>query len=474
MSQTDARGGPPRLPAGFVWGVGTAAFQIEGDAGNRSESIWDRFCAEPGRILDGSDGRIACDHVNHLDEDVDLMRRLGVDAYRFSIAWPRVVPGGRGRPSPQGLDFYDRLVDRLLAAGIEPWTTLYHWDLPVELHDAGGWLARSTADRFAEYALCVHAALGDRIRHWATLNEPWCSAWLGYGSGAHAPGIADHPSAVRAAHHLLLAHGRAIEAMRSQAPADHQLGIVLNLFSFHAAQGLPDRRAREVERAVRLLDGEQNRWFLDALLLGSYPQDLLELFGPHLEGVLQDGDLQQIAAPLDYLGVNYYSDHFLLSVQERGPAEGLTGPGSYPGAENVRWSDPGDEGTSMGWHVTPEGLGNILLRIGRDYPRAPALVVTENGAAFHDPSEPGPDGVVEDPRRGAYLTSHLESLVEAVGQGADVRGYFAWTLLDNFEWSQGYTQRFGLVRVEDKTQRRIPKRSFEVYRDLIARLRPGG
>ncbi|MDQ1294172.1 MAG: beta-glucosidase [Actinomycetota bacterium] len=477
MNQVDERGALPSLPAAFVWGVGTSAFQIEGEAEGRSDSIWDRFCAEPGRIADGSDGRIACEHVSHLEEDVELLRSLGVNAYRFSISWPRVMPSGRGELSGEGLDFYDRLVDGLLDAGIEPWATLYHWDLPVELQDDGGWLDRRTVDRFTDYALGMHAALGDRVRQWATLNEPWCSAWLGYGSGVHAPGFADHPSAVRAAHHLLLAHGRAVEALRSQAPADHQLGIVLNLFSFHTAPGVSEDRTQEVERVVRLLDGEQNRWFLDPLLLGSYPPDLLETFAPHLEGFVRDGDLRQIAAPLDYLGVNYYSDHFLLPAsdgsQEQGEHSGLAGPGSYPGVGNVRWSDPGDEGTSMGWHITPEGLKALLLRIGRDYPGAPALVVMENGAAFHDPL-PGPDGTVEDPRRGAYLTSHVESLIEAVAQGADVRGYFAWTLLDNFEWSQGYTQRFGLVRVEEGSLRRFPKRSFEVYRDLIARYRGGG
>jgi beta-glucosidase len=452
-------------PPGFVWGAATSAFQIEGAAEQRGRSIWDALCEEPGRILDGGDARVACDHVHRFTEDVGLLGELGVDAYRFSVSWPRVQPGGRGEVSPDGVGFYDRLVDHLLAAGVQPWVTLYHWDLPEELEAAGGWPGRDIADHFTEYALAVHDVLGDRVRHWTTLNEPWCSAWLGYGQGEHAPGLADRGLAARASHHLLLAHGRAVRALRAQAPGDHQFGVVLNLFPARAVTGKAGDP--EVADAVRVVDGVQNRWWLDAVLNGSYPADVLDLLEPHLEGVVADGDLDEIRAPLDLLGVNYCNDQL---VDLDGPAE-RTLSGAYPVPERITAGEPEGEATAMGWPVTPDGLREILVRIGRDYPDAPPLVVTENGSAQADPVPAPDDDVVEDQPRVEYLRAHLDATVAALRDGADVRGYFAWSLLDNFEWAWGYSQRFGLVHVDFETQRRRRKRSFEEYRAAIAAAR---
>ena len=451
------------LPPEFTWGAATASFQTEGDAENRGDSIWDAFCREPGRILDGSDGRVACDHVNRVEEDVALLRDLGVGAYRFSVAWPRVQPRGSGRLDPDGLAFYDRLVDRLLEAGIDPWVTLYHWDLPLPLHEAGGWPARDTVDRYTDYAAAVHAALADRVRHWATFNEPWCSAWLGYGSGIHAPGVADHAQAARAAHHLLLAHGRAVTAMRSQAPADHQLGIVLNLVPFRAAPYLSDQAREQVLASARRMDGTQNRWWLDALFEGRYPRDVLELLAPALDGVLQAGDAQEIAAPIDFLGVNYYHDHVLVPAEQPLPP----GAGPHPGAGDVVWAPPGERAMSNGWPVTPGGLRDVLARIVADHPNAPPLVVTENGAAYADARRPDGTPSLEDARRVSYLLDHVQVLAAAAREGIDVRGYFAWSLMDNFEWAEGYTQRFGLIRVDFDTLARSPRSSYDVYRRVI-------
>ena len=451
------------LPAGFVWGAATAAFQIEGDAEHRGDSIWDAFCREPGRIADGSDGLVACDHVGHVAEDVRLLGDLGVDAYRFSIGWPRVQPGGSGPLDPAGLAFYDRLVDLLLDAGVQPWATLYHWDLPLPLHEAGGWPARETADRYAEYAVAVHAALGDRVSSWMTLNEPWCSSWAGYGSGRHAPGVSDTTQATRAMHHLLLGHGRAVRAMREQAPADHQFGIVLNLANVTPAPGLPPDEAERVRAALAPIDGVQNRAWLDALFEGRYPQDVLDLLAPALQEAVHDGDLEEIAAPLDYLGVNYYFDH------QMAPAPGDAPLREYAGVRGLQAVAVTPEVTAMNWPVTPGGFRDILVRIGAEHPSAPPLVVTENGSAWDDdPADP-----LDDPQRVGYLLRHAQALTDAVRDGADVRGYFAWSLMDNFEWARGYTKRFGLTRVDYETLERQPRRSYGVYRDLMAAQRAG-
>lgn len=454
----------------FAWGVATSAVQVEGDVAGRGRSIWDDLCDVPGAIVDGSDARTACDHVHRYAGDVRLMRDLGLNAYRFSISWPRVLPNGSGPLDLAGVDFYDRLVDELLEAGIEPWVTLYHWDLPSRWQqEFGGWASRRIVEPFVEYAVTVHAALGDRVRNWATLNEPWCSAWLGYGSGEHAPGVRDHAQAARAAHHLLLAHGEAVRALRAQAPADHRLGIVLNLFPIIPAPGLHPVVAEHVAEVTRVMDGVQNRWWLDALFEGHYPTDVTDRLGPYLTGVVRDGDLGRIGAPLDFLGVNYYSDQLFVPAGTPTPDDA----GAYPFAGLVEPVDPGPDATTMGWPVTPDGLRDILLRIGLAYPAAPPLVVTENGAAYDDDPDAlaaadAGDTTVDDPARVAYLQAHLAAVVNAVRAGADVRGYFAWSLLDNFEWAHGYTQRFGLVRVDFETLARRPRRSYELYRDIVA------
>jgi beta-glucosidase len=459
------------LPAGFVWGAATAAFPIEGDVGQRGASIWDRWCAEPGRIADGSAPGVGCDHVHRYQQDVELMRDLGIDGYRFSISWPRVQPAGRGPLSGAGMGFYDRLVDALLAAGIQPWVTQYHWDLPVELQDAGGWAARDVVDRFADYAVGLHAALGDRVSCWATLDEPSSSAWLGYGSGVHAPGIRDHALAARAAHHLLLAHGRAMAGMRAQAPADHRLGIVLNLFPIRPDEAVPAASLTHLCDVARRMDGIQNRWWLDALFTGGYPPDTLDLLAPHLNGVIAPDDLAEIAQPLDFLGVTYQSD--LLIVPADPPAADDTG--SYPGAGTVRPADP--EPGAPGRPATPDGLRRMLLRVGSEYPAAPALVVTGKGLAGQDPPpallEAEATGApVADPARVEYLLRQLGAVARASREGADVRGYFVWSLLDGFEWQHGYSQPSGLIRVDRETQRRTPRASFASYRDLLAARRP--
>jgi beta-glucosidase len=458
------------LPADFVWGVATAAFQIEGSAVDRGRSIWDRFCEEPGRIADGSDALVACDHVHRYRGDIGHLRQLGVGAYRFSISWPRVQPGGRGPLVSRGLDFYDRLVDDLLASRITPWATLYHWDLPEELQDVGdGWAGRAVVDAFADYAVSVHAALGDRVRHWITLNEPWCSAWLGHGSGVHAPGARDHVRAARAAHHLLLAHGRAVAGMRSQAPADHRLGMVLNLAEATPDPRLPPDLASRLAPDLCRIDGLHNRWWLDALFTGRYPDDMFDLLERHLDGGVTAEDLDEIGEPLDFLGVNYYSDMLVALARPRG----RDGAGTYSGSGGARLAGPLPGATSMGWPVTPDGLRRILLRISREYPSAPPLVVTENGSAWPDPPEAlAVDGPVPDQFRVAYLRAHLAALARAVAEGADVRGYFVWSLMDSFEWVHGYTQRFGLLRVDYSTLERRPRTSFTAYRDLIASTRP--
>lgn len=442
------------FPPSFVWGAATSAFQIEGGAteDGRGVSIWDTYAATPGRIADGSDARIACDHYHRWREDIALMRDLGLRGYRFSLAWPRIVPQGRGAVNAAGLDFYDALVDGLLAAGIEPFVTLYHWDLPQPLQDAGGWMARATAEAFAEYAHIGAAWLGDRVTQWATLNEPWCSATLGHEQGAHAPGVRDPRAALAAAHHLLLAHGLGAAAVRAAAPRA-ELGIVLIFSPAHPASGSAADRD-----AARRADGAMQRWYLDPLFRGAYPADALadrvrlgHLDAPELPWV-REGDMAAIAAPLDWLGVNYYS-RVVVRADERGE------PVAVPQA-------PPDQLTDMGWEVYPDGLEETLLRVQRDY--APRRVyITENGAAYTDTARAA-GGSLIDARRVDYLQSHLAAAHRAHAAGVPLAGYFAWSLLDNFEWAEGAAKRFGLVEVEPGTLRRIPKQSAQWYRQVIA------
>ena len=434
------------FPSDFVFGVATSAYQIEGAAreDGRGPSIWDTFCQEPGRIRDGGGGDVACDHYHLWPGDLDLIRDLGVDAYRFSVAWPRVQPDGRGATNEAGLDFYERLVDGLLARGVTPYLTLYHWDLPQPLQDAGGWVSRETAHRFAEYARLVAGRLGDKVRSYATLNEPWCSSILSYQLGEHAPGLRDRKAALAAAHHLLLGHGLAVEALREMVNAD--LGIVLNLNPAYPATDDPRDLA-----AARQFDGTFNRWFLDPVLRGEYPADVWEAYGEDVPEV-REGDLKCIRQPLDFLGVNYYSRAFVSKDGQK--PEGA----SY---------------TDMGWEVYPSGLTDLLLRVQRDY-APPPMLVTENGAAYPDALD---GDQVRDAERVAYLAAHLEAVRDAMREGARVNGYFAWSLMDNFEWAFGYTKRFGLLYVDYATQRRIWKDSAHWYRDLLSRQvagAPGG
>jgi len=457
------------FPKDFLWGAATSAYQVEGAAEERGETIWDRFCAVPGKVSGGQTGRTACDHCHRWAGDLALMRELGLRSYRFSVSWARVLPAGAGPVSPGGLDFYQRLVDGLRQAGITPLVTLYHWDLPQALQERGGWESRDTARRFADYAQLLFARLGDRIGHWTTLNEPYVAAHLGYRTGEHAPGFRDEGRAVQVAHHLLLAHAWAVQAFRSggggtsggtgggtprQAgdPGRGRIGIGLDLPWVQAATEHPDDRA-----AARLYDAYHNRWFLDPVFRGRYPEELLADFqSRHAAPRLEAGDLEALAASSpDFLGVNYYFRELV-----RRPADPR---GRF---EVVRPDYPGASFTSMGWEIWPEGLYEQLRRLDREYGR-PAMIVTENGAAF--PDQPGSDGRIEDGQRVEYLRAHLQAAARALQAGVRLQGYQVWSLMDNFEWAFGYERRFGLVHVDFATQKRTPKASALWYRDLIQR-----
>lgn len=444
------------FPAGFVWGAAAAAFQVEGSttADGRSDSIWDEFCRRPGAVAAGDTGEPGADHYRRFERDVALMAQLGLGAYRFSIAWPRVRPDGL-EPNPAGIDFYERLVDCLLDNGISPWATLYHWDLPQALEERGGWANRDTAFRFTDFVRTVLDRLGDRVPVWTTLNEPWCSAFLGYARGIHAPGRTEPRAAVAAAHHLLLAHGLGLAAIRDLAPAS-EAGITLNLFPVEPA----DSSSESDVDAVRRIDGLQNRIFLDPVLRGRYPADLLTDLAPSgLTEHIRDGDLETISAPIDLLGVNYYRAHTVTA----GPRH--TGPSEWVGAEHVEFLSRGLPRTDSGWEVQPPGLVDVLVRLHREYPPIP-LHITENGAAYQDIIDP--DGEIRDHQRVAFLAAHLRAAHTAIQHGVDLRGYFYWSLLDNFEWAEGYAKRFGIIHVDFVSQRRTPKLSAHWYAQVIA------
>jgi beta-glucosidase len=447
---------------GFTWGTATAAYQIEGAAAldGRTPSIWDTYSRTPGKVRNGDTGDIATDHYHRWREDVAIMADLGVSAYRFSLAWPRVQPTGRGPSLQKGLDFYRRLTDELLDRNIQPLITLYHWDLPQELEDAGGWPERDTAERFAEYAGLAAEALGDRVRTWTTLNEPWCSAFLGYASGVHAPGRTDPVAALRAAHHLNLGHGKAVQALRSALPSDAQVSITLNV---HHVRPLTDS-AQDAD-AARRIDAIANRVFTGPLLHGEYPADLLRDTARLTDwSFVRDGDTDVIRQPLDFLGVNYYAPTVVSAATDdaghNADGHGNSAHSPWPGADNVAFHQPPGDTTAMGWAVDPSGLYDLLLRLGHDFPDLP-LVITENGAAFDD--YVNPEGEVRDPDRIAYLRGHLTAVHRAIEAGIDVRGYFLWSLLDNFEWGYGYSKRFGTVYVDYPTGKRIPKASAHWY-----------
>lgn len=445
MSQLDSLNGFI-FPEDFLWGTATSSYQIEGawNEDGKGESIWDRFCHASAKVLNGDTGDIACDHYHRWREDVDLMRSLGLRAYRFSISWPRVLPTGRGKVNSKGLAFYDRLVDALLEAGIEPFATLYHWDLPQALQDQGGWPSRQTAEAFVEYAEVVGRRLGDRVRHWITINEPYVSAFLGYLEGVHAPGHQDLQEALAAAHHLLLGHGLATPVLRDLSPRS-AVGIALNLTPFYpASPSLHDRAA-----AWRS-DGKLNRWFLDPLAGRGYPLDVIHDYDCPMDFVLP-GDLEVIATPLDFLGVNYYTREVVRA--------------EVPEEDNLpQQVFPDNQHTDMGWEVYPEGLYDILGRVHFDY-RFPRLYITENGAAFPDALDDR--GEVLDQARIQFLEAHVQQLARALRAGMPIGGYFVWSLLDNFEWAYGYSMRFGLVYVDFQSQRRIPKASARWYARLI-------
>ncbi|MBO3751355.1 beta-glucosidase [Streptosporangiaceae bacterium NEAU-GS5] len=452
------------FPTGFVWGAATSAYQIEGAVAEdgRSVSIWDTFVRQPGRVLDGDDADVAIDHYHRYRDDVRIMSELGLTAYRFSMSWPRLQVDGKGPLNPRGLDFYKRLVDELLAAGIDPWVTLYHWDLPQALEDAGGWPSRDTSKRFADYATAVHAALGDRVRNWSTVNEPWCAAFLGYASGEHAPGRREPAASIEAAHHLLLAHGLAVEGMRAQG-LQTRIGGSVNLYAVS-----PATSSEADHDAVRRIDGLQNRFFLDSLLLGHYPEDVLsDLSKVGDLGFIKDGDMETIAAPIDMLLINYYS-RFTVSGAPGGAVSAAAAPtdaGSpWVGSESIGFVNGGRPVTAMGWEVDDTGLHEVLLRLAAEYPAIP-LVISENGAAYDD--EVTPDGAVHDTERLAYIDAHLRTCHSAIEAGVPLEGYFAWSLMDNFEWAWGYGKRFGLVYVDYPTQERILKDSALWYAESI-------
>ncbi|HJV60096.1 MAG TPA: GH1 family beta-glucosidase [Albitalea sp.] len=427
------------FPKAFVWGAATSAYQIEGaaSADGRAPSIWDTFCRRSGAIVDASSGDTACDHYHRLDADLDLMRELGLPAYRFSVSWPRVQPQGAGAWNPKGLDFYERLVDGLLERGIAPYLTLHHWDLPQALQERGGWAEREVALRFVDYARTLAARFGDRVASIATHNEPWVIATLGHEQGIFAPGVKSRRTAAQVSHHLLLSHGLAVQAIRADG-VKAPLGIVLNQAPLVAASDTERDRDQ-----ARLEDGRLIRWYMDALFRGRYPSDVLQHLGGDAPRV-EEGDLRNIRTPLDFLGLNYYTRGVVGSASSAPPS--------------------GADLTDMGWEVYPQGLTELLVRLKRDYP-LPPLYITENGAAYADTPE---GDRVHDPLRREYLRRHIAAVADAIAADVDVRGYFVWSLFDNFEWAFGLGKRFGLVYVDYATQRRIPKDSAFWYRDFVA------
>jgi beta-glucosidase len=431
------------FPKDFLWGAAASSYQIEGGGltEGRGESIWDRFSHTPGKVMNDETGDVACDHLHLYKEDVKMMADLGLQAYRFSVAWPRVIPAGTGRINEMGLDFYDRLVDELLRYGIQPYATLYHWDLPQALQDKGGWASPESVAWFAEYTDVMTRALGDRVRSWITLNEPWCISILSNLLGHHAPGLYDAPTAYQVAHHLHLAHGASMGVIRQNCPGV-PAGITLNLTPTVPS----DPNNPEDVAAAQFFDGTFNRWFLDPVFKGTYPADIVEQLGSALDGIDLDA-VKAAAVPMDFLGINYYN----RTVMSGG------GPPKMPDDA---------EYTEMGWEVYPQGLNDLLVRVYRDY--APkAIYITENGAAFNDPDPV--DGVVDDPRRVEYIKGHLAACDNAIIQGVPLKGYFVWSLMDNFEWAFGYDKRFGIVHVDYATQKRTPKRSARFYQKMISR-----
>lgn len=436
------------FPTAFTWGAATSSYQIEGAPAEdgKGESIWDRFCRIPGKVLNSETGDVACDHYHRYREDVRLMSQIGIQAYRFSIAWPRIFPQGRGAVNQLGLDFYDRLVDRLLDVGIQPFATLYHWDLPQALQEKGGWVNRDTINYFAEYAAVVSKRLGNRVVHWITHNEPWVVAFLGHGAGVHAPGVKNLSTALQVAHHLLLSHGEAVKVLKGSGDEKTQVGIALNLSPTH-----PASEGAEDQKAARRFDGYLNRWFLDPIFRGTYPEDMVVWYGDKAP-LIQAGDLDHISVKADFLGVNYYT----RGVIKADPKGGFLQTGSV--------KPEGSEYTETDREIYPEGIYELLKHLHDEYD-IPRLYVTENGADFVD--EISEDGAVRDPCRIRYIHEHLVQAYKAIQDGVNLTGYFVWSLMDNFEWTLGYSKRFGLIYVDYATGERITKESGRWYREVI-------
>ncbi len=466
------------FPSDFTWGTATAAFQVEGAAheDGRTDSIWDTYCARPGVVVDGSNGDVACDQYHRYPEDIALMKQMGVGAYRMSISWSRIFPTAGGPVNQAGLDHYLKVLDMLRDNGIRPVVTLYHWDLPQYLQDAGGWPSRDTALRFGDYASVLAASFGDRVDTWTTLNEPWCAAYLGYGNGAHAPGIKDYDQALAAVHHLNLAHGLACQAIRAQVGQDARLSVTLNLQVTRAASDSPEDLA-----AKKRADLFANEVFLAPMLEGAYPEGVSQAARGDTDWrFVQDGDLETIHQPLDVLGLNYYATTYVKARRADGEsADASVGPegklvdrhaNAMPAQDSVEGQAPQGELTGMGWNQEPQGLTDVLVEMGRRFPDM-ELMVTENGSAWDDQVSQDPDApggkIVHDPKRVAYLEEHVKAVAKAIQAGSRVNGYFAWSLLDNFEWALGYTKRFGLIRVDYDTQERIWKDSGLRYAQII-------
>lgn len=456
---------PIQFPDGFLWGAATASYQIEGGAfdGGRGPSVWDTFSHTEGKVTKGDNGDVACDHFHRMPADVAMMKELGHRTYRFSISWSRVMPEGRGKTNREGIAFYQQLVEELLQHDIMPCPTLFHWDLPQGLEDIGGFRNRDTVGWFGDYAALMAKELGDRVTMWSTFNEPWCYAYLGHGAGHHAPGVRDGLAAITVAHHELLAHGVALQAMRAERD-ELSLGIVINPTNVRSS-GSPSASTD----AIRRVDAIHNRWWFDAALTGAYPADIIDDFETEygsLEHIIQHGDLETVAQPLDWVGINYYFDTLLKGAVQQ--ADGSANPTNrmyaYPTVTGTTEAEIEPVHTDMGWPITPQGFTELLVRLNTDYPNLPPVYITENGCAYDDPVI---DGRVADTRRIEYLDLHLQALHAAIETGVDVRGYYQWSLMDNFEWALGYDKRFGLVHVDFDTLDRTPRDSAYWYREVI-------
>jgi beta-glucosidase len=447
------------FPNDFIWGAATAAYQIEGawDKDGRGVTIWDTFSRIPGKVVNGDTGDVACDFYNLYPRDIELMKQLGIKHFRMSFAWSRLFPNGDGVRNEQGFAFYDRVIDALLEAGIEPNVTLYHWDLPQALADKGGWSSRIILDAFEDYARAVGQHFGDRVKRFAPINEPWCVSWLGYGLGIHAPGIADFSQAIAAAHHTVVAHNRATKALRETVPGA-LIGPVLN----QTVPDIDDYTDPFQIHAANVLDMNQNTFWVEAILRGEYPQIAYEVYGDRLSSVIHEGDLEVQA--IDWFGINYYSNARIGHKVDKQAQMKQSIVATLIGASLE--STPVGPVTDMGWPITPQGIGDLLVRWTREYGSIlPPLFITENGCAY--PDGPDADGRVRDTRRIEYLNSHIASVERAIERGADVRGYYEWSLLDNYEWAFGYEKRFGMVHVDYQTQKRTPKDSAHWYSQLI-------